>query len=164
MLCIFVSSTFSTKAYIKMLPFNYNILLSAALILFMQHILVETMNNGEDDYFSASLREALEARDGRLKYLVDVTPEHLAKEDQMIPGSYHLPFEDLPTVLSMSEEDFEWQFEVKKPSRLSDLIFTCIDGKHAKEAAEWARNYGWKNSKAYIGPREHLYEDIKPTE
>uniref|UniRef100_A0A1B0FJJ2 Rhodanese domain-containing protein n=1 Tax=Glossina morsitans morsitans TaxID=37546 RepID=A0A1B0FJJ2_GLOMM len=125
----------------------------------MQHILVETVNNEEYDYFSASLREALEARDGRLKYLVDVTPEHLVQEGQLIPG-----IEDLPTVLSMSEEDFEWQFEVKKPSRLSDLIFTCMDGKHAKEAAEWARNYGWKNSKAYIGRREDLYEDIKPTE
>uniref|UniRef100_A0A1A9UXP4 Rhodanese domain-containing protein n=1 Tax=Glossina austeni TaxID=7395 RepID=A0A1A9UXP4_GLOAU len=144
-----------------MLPFNYNILLSGALILFMQHILVETADNEEYDYFSASLREALEARDGRLKYLVDVTPEHLMQNGQLIPGSYHLPFEDLPIVLSMSEEDFEREFEVKKPSRLSDLIFTCKDGKHAKEAAEWARNYGWKNSKAYIGRREDLYKDIK---
>uniref|UniRef100_A0A1A9X351 Rhodanese domain-containing protein n=1 Tax=Glossina brevipalpis TaxID=37001 RepID=A0A1A9X351_9MUSC len=146
-----------------MFRFNYNIpLLSAVLILLTQHILVESVEiKKEYDYFSASLREALEARDGRLKYLVDVTPEHLVQEGKMIPGSYHLPFEDLSTVLSMTEEEFEWQFEVKKPSKLSDMIFTCLDGKHAKEAAEWARNYGWKNSKAYIGPREDLYEDIR---
>lgn len=99
------------------------------------------------------------------KVLVDVR-EPREVESYKMPTSINLPFQTAPSALSLSDDEFEEQFQFPKPKDNQELIFFCAKGMRAKAAEELARSYGFKNTGIYEGSISdwlaHGGDKIKP--
>ncbi|XP_058252855.1 thiosulfate:glutathione sulfurtransferase [Hemibagrus wyckioides] len=69
-----------------------------------------------------------------------------------IPGSIHIPVEDVEKEFSLDTQDFQEKFGVPKPQLDShDLVFHCQMGRRGGVATEKARNLGFTNARNYAG-------------
>ncbi|KAF4104708.1 thiosulfate:glutathione sulfurtransferase [Onychostoma macrolepis] len=69
-----------------------------------------------------------------------------------IPGSIHIPVENVGSDMSLDTSEFQSKFGVVKPSLdSSELVFHCQMGKRGAVATEKARSLGFKNARNYAG-------------
>ncbi|XP_016101627.1 thiosulfate sulfurtransferase/rhodanese-like domain-containing protein 1 [Sinocyclocheilus grahami] len=69
-----------------------------------------------------------------------------------IPGSIHIPVENVESDMSLDAAEFRSKFGVVKPSLdSSELVFHCQMGRRGALATEKARNLGFKNARNYAG-------------
>uniref|UniRef100_A0A8C1JG82 Rhodanese domain-containing protein n=1 Tax=Cyprinus carpio TaxID=7962 RepID=A0A8C1JG82_CYPCA len=69
-----------------------------------------------------------------------------------IPGSIHIPVENVESDMSLDTAEFQSKFGVVKPSLdSSELVFYCQMGKRGALATEKARSLGFKNARNYAG-------------
>ncbi|XP_060741006.1 thiosulfate:glutathione sulfurtransferase [Tachysurus vachellii] len=69
-----------------------------------------------------------------------------------IPGSIHIPVQDVEREFSLDEHTFQDKFGVPKPLLDScDLVFHCQLGRRGEAATEKARSLGFINAKNYAG-------------
>ncbi|GAA6096529.1 thiosulfate:glutathione sulfurtransferase [Tachysurus ichikawai] len=69
-----------------------------------------------------------------------------------IPGSIHIPVQDVEREFSLDEHTFQDKFGVLKPQLDScDLVFHCQMGRRGEVATEKARSLGFINAKNYAG-------------
>uniref|UniRef100_A0A8C1TJ94 Rhodanese domain-containing protein n=1 Tax=Cyprinus carpio TaxID=7962 RepID=A0A8C1TJ94_CYPCA len=69
-----------------------------------------------------------------------------------IPGSIHIPVENVESDMSLDTSEFQSKFGVVKPSLdSSELVFHCQVGRRGAVATEKARGLGFKNARNYAG-------------
>ncbi|XP_059372646.1 thiosulfate:glutathione sulfurtransferase-like [Carassius carassius] len=69
-----------------------------------------------------------------------------------IPGSIHIPVENVESDMSLDASEFRSTFGVVKPSLdSSELVFHCQVGRRGAVATEKARGLGFKNARNYAG-------------
>ncbi|KAK3564552.1 hypothetical protein QTP86_022794 [Hemibagrus guttatus] len=69
-----------------------------------------------------------------------------------IPGSIHIPVEDVEKEFSLDTQNFQEKFGVPKPQLDSrDLVFHCQMGRRGEVATEKARKLGFINARNYTG-------------
>ncbi|KAF7707381.1 hypothetical protein HF521_018599 [Silurus meridionalis] len=69
-----------------------------------------------------------------------------------IPGSIHIPLEDVEKEFSLDAQAFQEKFDVPKPLLdTRDLVFHCQMGRRGGVATDKARNLGFKNAQNYTG-------------
>ncbi|ROJ29368.1 Teneurin-2, partial [Anabarilius grahami] len=84
-------------------------------------------------------------------FLVDVRSK-AEVDNGRIPGSIHIPVENVESEMSLDAADFQSKFGVSKPSLdCSELVFHCQMGKRGAAATEKARSLGFKNARNYAG-------------
>lgn len=94
--------------------------------------------------------KALVSKPDPSKILVDVR-EPTELQTYTLPTAINLPLKTAPGALSLSPDDFEDVFHIKKPSTDKELIFFCAAGIRAQAAEELARSYGYENTGVYPG-------------
>ncbi|XP_073942740.1 rhodanese domain-containing protein CG4456-like isoform X2 [Choristoneura fumiferana] len=89
------------------------------------------------------------------KVIIDVRNPDEVSATGKIPSSINIPLGNVESVLnSMSETDFERQYQRRKPRHSNELIFYCRSGRRSTEALDKALKLGYTNSKTYIGSWE----------
>ncbi|XP_067313849.1 thiosulfate:glutathione sulfurtransferase [Pseudorasbora parva] len=84
-------------------------------------------------------------------FLVDVRTKDEVDRGH-IPGSIHIPVENVESDMSLDAAEFQSKFGVDKPSLdCSELVFHCQMGRRGAVATEKARSLGFKNSRNYAG-------------
>ncbi|KAK9963019.1 hypothetical protein ABG768_006244 [Culter alburnus] len=84
-------------------------------------------------------------------FLVDVRSK-AEVDNGRIPGSIHIPVENVESEMSLDAADFQSKFGVSKPSLdCSELVFHCQMGRRGAAATEKARGLGFKNARNYAG-------------
>ncbi|MCJ8734132.1 hypothetical protein PDJAM_G00231800 [Pangasius djambal] len=69
-----------------------------------------------------------------------------------IPGSIHIPLDDVEKEFSLDAHAFQEKFGVPKPLLDSrDLVFHCQMGRRGGAATEKARSLGFENARNYAG-------------
>ncbi|KAH8311778.1 hypothetical protein KR044_008045, partial [Drosophila immigrans] len=87
------------------------------------------------------------------KLLIDVRTAKELEETGAIPGSINIEMDSLSEVLgdSTSKLEFCTLFGRLKPSKSTQLIFTCRSGKRARTSAEQIIDLGYTNVWVYEG-------------
>ncbi|XP_050343958.1 uncharacterized protein LOC126769309 [Nymphalis io] len=84
--------------------------------------------------------------------LIDVREPDEVKEFGKIPNSVNIPLGNVSTALrTMTENEFEKLYHIKKPTEETEMIFYCMSGKRSGMAQQNAFNLGYKNVKNYLG-------------
>ncbi|XP_052010776.1 thiosulfate:glutathione sulfurtransferase-like [Xyrauchen texanus] len=69
-----------------------------------------------------------------------------------IPGSIHIPVENVESDMSLNSAEFQSKFGVPKPSLdSSELVFHCQMGRRGAVATDKSRSLGFKNARNYAG-------------
>ncbi|XP_036424539.1 thiosulfate:glutathione sulfurtransferase-like [Colossoma macropomum] len=69
-----------------------------------------------------------------------------------IPGSIHIPVENVGSDLSLDPDAFKEKFGVPKPPLdAPNLVFHCLSGRRGAAATEKARSLGFQNARNLAG-------------
>jgi len=63
----------------------------------------------------------------------------------------HIPLGEVAEALTLSDEDFESQFEKRKPALDDELVIYCMKGRRSYMAGVQFENNGYTNVSNYIG-------------
>jgi len=58
---------------------------------------------------------------------------------------------ELAGVLIMEKHEFEFQYNAEKPEKTSHIVFSCLMGGRAEQAADLAQKMGYVNASFYPG-------------
>ncbi|CAK1545932.1 unnamed protein product [Leptosia nina] len=89
------------------------------------------------------------------KVIIDVRNPDEIESTGKIPSSINIPLGSVQdTLASMSDEEFQKQYQRAKPSPSDELIFYCRSGRRSTEALDKALKLGYNKSKSYLGSWE----------
>jgi len=87
---------------------------------------------------------------GKSKYaLIDVRRED-EMQYGMIPTAVNIPMSELMEAFSLSDEEFNDQYGIKKPHKKDNLIFYCRTGRRSQKVTDEFVNRGYK-AKNFLG-------------
>ncbi|EEB16164.1 Heat shock protein 67B2, putative [Pediculus humanus corporis] len=99
-----------------------------------------------------SYDELLEKKKDKNVVLVDVRDYSEITQTGKLPGSIHIPLGELKKALSeMSPENFKSRYQFDKPSKDTEIIFSCRGGRRSVEALKLALELGYHRSSNYKG-------------
>ncbi|XP_051514132.1 thiosulfate:glutathione sulfurtransferase [Myxocyprinus asiaticus] len=106
------------------------------------------MASSDKEISYSDLKSLLEKGSG---LLVDVRSKDEVDRGH-IPGSIHIPVENVESDMSLDSAEFQLKFGVPKPSLdSSELVFHCQMGRRGAVATGKARSLGFKNARNYAG-------------
>ncbi|CAM4613340.1 unnamed protein product [Leuciscus chuanchicus] len=106
------------------------------------------MASSDKDISYSDLKSLLEKGSG---FVVDVRTKDEVDRGR-IPGSIHIPVENVESDMSLDAAEFQSKFGVGKPSLdCSELVFHCQMGRRGAVATEKAKSLGFKCARNYAG-------------
>ncbi|KAL6266959.1 hypothetical protein P5V15_000045 [Pogonomyrmex californicus] len=96
--------------------------------------------------------ELLEAQKDKNVLIVDVREHDEINETGKLPGSIHIPKDDVSNVfLNLSEEEFENKYGKRKPTKDTKIIFSCRSGRRSGWVQETMQKLGYTKAYNYTG-------------
>ncbi|XP_050461216.1 rhodanese domain-containing protein CG4456-like isoform X1 [Cataglyphis hispanica] len=101
---------------------------------------------------NVNYEQLLEAQKDNSILIVDVREPVEIKETGKLPGSIHIPMNDVQNIfLNLSEEEFEKRYGKQKPGKDTKIIFSCRSGKRSKTVQEMIQKLGYTKVYNYTG-------------
>lgn len=115
----------------------------------------ENFLNIDKERLKQIVEETKSIKDRKL-YLIDLRRQEEIDETGLLSHdgvtALHLPMEIFEEALGYDNEEFEKNFKVAKPNKVSDiLLFSCAAGGRSKKASIIAVTQGYKNVANYMG-------------
>ncbi|XP_025073778.1 rhodanese domain-containing protein CG4456-like isoform X2 [Pogonomyrmex barbatus] len=96
--------------------------------------------------------QLLEAQKDENVLIVDVREHDEINETGKLPGSIHIPKDDVSNVfLNLSEEEFENRYGKRKPTKDTKIIFSCRSGRRSAWVQETMQKLGYTKVYNYTG-------------
>ncbi|EZA51464.1 hypothetical protein DMN91_007519 [Ooceraea biroi] len=109
-----------------------------------------TMSSGK--VFNVDYEQLLEAQKDKDVLIVDVREQNEINETGKLPGSIHIPMNDVSNVLlNLSEEAFREQYGKRKPTKGTKIILSCRSGRRSGMVQEAIQKLGYENAYNYTG-------------
>lgn len=83
--------------------------------------------------------------------LLDVRRQDELQATGCIPGSLHLPLQQLDAALALSAAEFSARHGFQKPALTDELWVTCRSGRRVRLAVPVLNRHGYTNVKLYLG-------------
>ncbi|XP_029668834.1 rhodanese domain-containing protein CG4456-like [Formica exsecta] len=97
-------------------------------------------------------QQLLEAQKDDSILIVDVRENAEINETGKLPGSIHIPMNDVQNIfLNLSEEEFEERYGKHRPSKDTKIIFSCRSGKRSGAVQEAMQKLGYTRAYNYTG-------------
>lgn len=110
-----------------------------------------TSDNNEME-LNVNYEEILEAQKDDNVLIVDVRERDEIKETGKLPGSVHIPMNDVKNMfLNLSEENFEQLYGRRKPTKDTKIIFSCRSGRRSAQVQETMKKLGYTRVYNYTG-------------
>ncbi|XP_025160429.1 rhodanese domain-containing protein CG4456 isoform X2 [Harpegnathos saltator] len=113
------------------------------LNLFCREISTTTMSR-QDEKFNINYEQLLEAQKDNSILIIDVREQSEINETGKLPGSIHVPMDNVSNTLqNLSEEDFMERYGKSKPTKLTKIIFSCRSGKRSGMVQQEMQKLGY---------------------
>ncbi|KAL6424077.1 hypothetical protein ACFW04_009757 [Cataglyphis niger] len=100
---------------------------------------------------NVNYEQLLEAQKDTSILIVDVREPAEIKETGKLPGSIHIPMNDVQNIfVNLSEEEFEKRYGKQKPGKDTKIIFSCRSGKRSRTVQEMIQKLGYTKYANYF--------------
>ncbi|KAL0129343.1 hypothetical protein PUN28_004208 [Cardiocondyla obscurior] len=99
-----------------------------------------------------SYDQLLDAQKDDSVLIVDVREDSEINETGALPGSIHIPMNDVTNVFeNLSEEDFLNKYRKPKPNKDTKMIFSCRSGRRSESVQKAVQKLGYTQAYNYSG-------------
>lgn len=96
--------------------------------------------------------QLLDAQKDANVLIIDVREPSEISETGVLPGSIHIPMNDVKNVLdNFSEKEFEEKYGKSKPTKDTKIIFSCRSGRRSASVQKTVQKLGYIQAYNYTG-------------